>query len=241
VINTAIKRAEGAIKRFLRYDPVRSSKTEFYPQTDVVQDGHYVWEVNDSVAYQRSLTQGRSDRLLLKRIPVRSITELRVDYDGRFGTQSGSFGADSLKTEGEDYWANFDGVDSDGNGFCSDGMVRSVGMWPTTPGSVKITYTAGYSADELHGQDSVLDASPIAEAALIETVRRVRRMFGVNAKNSQLGFVPGTIESEKLGDYSYKLGSGGSSAAGSLKAGASEVTSESMALLEQFVHWGCMT
>jgi len=58
--------------------------------------------------------------LQVQHIPIRSISSLYVDYDGRSGARTGSFTAETLKTQGTDYWANWDGPDSSGNSYCLD-------------------------------------------------------------------------------------------------------------------------
>jgi hypothetical protein len=209
MVSTAIVRAEAAIKRHLFYDPFQRERTEFYPQQDFSPSGRTrVWEVEGSQAVLRTLAESATCDLFLRHIPVRSISALYIDYDGRAGARVGAFAAETLKTEGTDFWPNYDMVDSDGNKVCRDGILRAEGTWPTTPGSVKIVYTAGYSAEELHGQDSVIDASPINEAVIEEAVRRVRRMFLVYKKKTGPGFA-GPFTSEHLGDYSYSADSGG--------------------------------
>ena len=60
--NVAIVRAEGAVKRHLRYDPVRRSRVEFYPMLDKSKLSQAtVWEVNDVVAYQRQYSSGATN------------------------------------------------------------------------------------------------------------------------------------------------------------------------------------
>lgn len=208
IVDTALLRAEAAVRRYLGYDPVYGSHTEFYPNADY-QAGQRegVWEVSGDQAVMRELTSAQVDELQLRHIPVRSITHLYVDYDGRCGTKAGAFAAATEKTVGVDFWSNYDGVDSVGVSVCRDGILRSSGMWPVTTGSVKVVYVAGYKAAELHGQDSVLSALPILEAVVGETCRRVRSIMALK-KRTGAGFVPGIITSESLGDYSYSVDSG---------------------------------
>lgn len=202
IVLECLRSAESAVRNHLRYDPVLKSHTEFYPQMDfspIPAEG--VWEVSDTEAYLRRASSAVSDELQVIHIPIRSISSLKIDYDGRFGKRSGSFGDSSLKSEGTDYWANYDSLDSSGNGICRDGIIRSMGSWPSEPGSVKITYTAGYSNAELAGQDDAIDASPIAEAVKGETMRRVNQVYS-RMKTSGAGF-SGPFSGETLDKYSY--------------------------------------
>ncbi len=232
---SAIARAESAVKRFLRYDPVQRTRTEYYPQSNVnPQSAEAVWEASEggTTAFLRSTVDAGSSELQLQHLPIRSITSLYIDYDGRAGTRTGGFAAESLKAEGTDYWANFDAVDDDGNKLCRDGIVRSEGMWPATAGTVKIIYVAGYTAAELHGQATLVDASAVTEAVVAEASRRARRTFMMEKKTG-VGFVAGTITSENLGDYSYSVDP---SSAGLQLAG--ELMPETKEILSGYVNWG---
>ncbi len=235
IVSAAIRRAEGSVKRYLQYDPKQATRTEFYPQQDFSLDNiATVWEVNDSVAYQRHLATGTTMELLIRHIPVRRITSLYIDYDGRGGTRSGSFGSDTLKIEGTDYWPNFDGVDDDGNSYCRDGIIRSEGLWPITPGTVKIIYIAGYTQKEFRGQSNTVDATPILEAIVDEAVRRAKKIF-VTKKQTGAGFAAGPITNESLGDYSYSVDG---SSLNRLFGSQWDITGDSKERLNDFVNWG---
>jgi len=207
IAQEALRVATAAVKRFLRYDPVQATHTEFYPQNDFRRGGRIaIWEVSDTQAYTRELSEFVSNEIQVKHLPIRSITSLKVDYDGRAGTRAGSFGAGTAKVEGTDFWPNYDSEDSAGVKVCKDGIIRSLGAWPDVAGSVKIVYVAGYSDAELHGQDSVIDASAILEAVIDEAVRRVLKVYS-RQKRRASGFA-GPFTSESLGSYSYSVDSG---------------------------------
>lgn len=234
LVATSIASAEASIIQYLRYDPVKQSRTEFYPRQDYdYQTAGHVWEATSLVAYQRHVAQAVTQELQMKHMPIRSVASLFIDYDGKSGAKSGSFPSESEKAEGVDFWPNYDGLDSDENKLCHDGILRSVGMWPTSPGTVKVTYTAGYSNEELNGQDTVINAGPIAAAVISEAVRRVNKAFALMKKNT--GFTPGAFTSEKLGDYSYSMDS--ASIQSHLALGNS-MAPETQALLEDFVNRG---
>jgi len=232
----AITKAEGAVKRFLGYDPVQRLRTEFYPMQDYssnYQGG--VWEASDTQAFFRRTIEEATSELLVRHIPIRALPaiDLRIDIDARSGTRAGSFAAETLRVEGEDYWPNYDQSDSDGSGFCSDGMFRSFGLWPTEAGSVRIIYTAGYTNEEMHGQDASVDASPIYDAVMNESRRLVEKAF-VRMKTVR-GFLAGPITSESLGDYSY---SADGSLAAKLYGDAKDLMDASKMALESFVNMG---
>lgn len=210
IARSCLTRAEGAVIRVLRYDPVMSVRTEYYPSQAIYSPKEARWEANDTEAFLRTADAAASDELQVTGLPVREADssgdnpiDLRIDYDGRAGTRSGSFGSSTIKVEGSDFYPNYDFHDSNGSRVCRDGIIRSMGLWPQAPKSVKIVYVAGYTAGELAGTDTVLDASPIQEAVLEEATRRFHQAMS-KMKQSQ-GFT-GPFLTEKLGDYSYSIG-----------------------------------
>jgi len=241
VVEQCIVKAEGAVKRYLHYDPVLRRRTEYYPSHDLGSGlGGSVWEVSSTQTYIRQVSSGQTSELQLRHIPVHSVPamEVRIDYDGRSGTRAGAFGDDTIQTEGEDFWMNYDMVDSDGVKFCQDGLLRSQGVWPLTAGTVRVEYTAGYSDAELHGEhaedvDVVLDASPIWTAVLEEAKRRVEQIMVRKKKTA--GWVAGPFSSERLGDYSYSIDT---SLAKALYGNSVELTDESKMLLHPFMNMG---
>lgn len=233
----AIASAEGAIKRFLRYDPELKSRTEFYPRHDQrIGNVQGIWEATDTEAYLRQESGASTSELQLQHIPIRSVPaiDLRVDYDGKSGARAGSFAATTQKTEGTDFWPNYDTVDSDGNSVCRDGVLKSSGLWPASAGNVRVVYTAGYTPEELHGQDDIIDASPIVEAVIDEAKRRVEKMF-VRKKSALSGFVAGPKSSERLGSYSYSIDS---SLAAKLYGDTKDLMDATMQRLQDYVHFG---
>jgi hypothetical protein len=234
IVNSAITRTEGAIKRYLQYDPVQRTRTEYYPRQDFDhQSRASIFEVQGSVAVLRRVAEPATSELQTQHIPIRSITSLRVDLDGRSGQSSGAFPADSEKTEGTDFWANYDGQDSSNADICRDGIIRSFGLWPVTPGTVRIVYVAGYTAAELHGQDAIVDASTIVDAAIEEAARRAKRI--ISGQKTTTGFIPGVLTGEKLGDYSYTIDT---STAKEDFSGKNDLLESSKEKLEDFVNWG---
>lgn len=239
ICNSAIVRAESAVIRFIGYDPVQRLRTEFYPLFAINANPGHVWEATSTQAILRQVSGAVSSELQLRGLPVRSITSLFIDYDGRSGSKAGSFAADTQKIEGEDFWANWDSLDDSGASLCRDGILRSYGMWPTTPGSIKLTYTSGWTLDELHGQETLVDASQLLDATLGEAVNRAKRVF-VNEKTGGGSFTTGPLAKEKLGsDYEYEV-AGATTAVEQTSYGGSTLSSEARELLDDFVNWGIM-
>ena len=235
IVSASIRRAESSVRRYLGYDPASSTRTEYYPQQHMsLNNDSFVFEATDAVAYKRGLSTGATSELIIRHLPIRSVTTLHIDYDGRSGTRSGAFGTETLKVEGTDYWPNYDGVDDDGNNVCRDGIIRSQGLWPTTPGTVKLVYVAGYTQKEFHGQSAIVDATPILEAIVNETVRRAKGVL-VRKKQTGAGFAPGLITSESLGDYSYSVDG---SSANTLSGNQYDLASDTKERLCDFANWG---
>lgn len=242
-LTKAVSSAIGEIRRHLCYDPVLSYQTEYYPRVDLNQNpgGRGFWEVNDTHAYLRSYDGRGSNQLQLARIPVREDSTagsqtmvLYRDYDGRNGTKSGGF-SDQL-VQGTDWWPNYDTVDSNGKKICKDGILNSHGIWPSEPGSIKVSYLAGYTESELAGTDDILDASPIREVAITEAIRRFVRMETIFNKRAA-GF-NGPFTSENLGDYSYSVDSAILSSLVGFKGNG--LMLESSLRLESFRNFGAM-
>lgn len=234
VVAAVLIRAQGAVKRYLRYDPTIASVTEYHPQQPFQsQISRGIWEVMEQRAVLRQVAEAATNELQLYRLPVRGSPTaiVYVDYDGRSESRTGSFPSTSLKTIGQDFWPNYDMIDSQGLKVCRDGILRTIGLWPTTPGTVKITYTGGYTQNEIRGADSLLDASPIWETVVEEAVRRARKILSM--KKGKIGIMPGVMSSESLGDYSYSI-----DVAALNKLISSDLSSESKERLSEFVNWG---
>ena len=243
IAGSALTRAEGAVIRHLGYNPVISVRTEYYPNMNFVSNRNPVWDANETHAYVRELSVGVGDELQLIGLPIRQTDtngdneiEVRIDFDARAGTRSGSFGTDTIKVEGSDFFPNYDSIDSGGRKIARDGILRSMGLWPAQAGSVKVVYVAGYTENEFLGSDSVIDASPIREAVLDEATRRVHKAYS-RMKRRGIGFGAVGIMSENLGDYSYQSDS---LLMKELIGSSSDLLAESVMKLDGFVNMGAI-
>lgn len=212
--------AEGAVKRYLGYDPVQASRTEYYPRHDATERTGRTWDTTGTHAILRAPRGSGFETLQLERLPVRSISSLLVHQSAHHGTGDDDFGADAeVWTEGTDYWAEYER-----DNYAPSGMLVANGSWPSAPVTVKVTYRGGYSTQELGGNaettadpdgDGLLttagvDAGPIKHAAIM-TVVQAFHTFQQFRKRAA-GWVSGALQSENLGDYSYTLGTGGAAA-----------------------------
>jgi hypothetical protein len=243
VVDFALTRAEGAIVRFLGYDPVQDERIQLYPNRDFspAYAQHGIWDLNEAKTHAvlTSRSQLTTSDLQVQHIPIRSIANLWVNIDGK--ATSARFTSDHLKAQAAagnsgDYWPNNDTIDDDGNDVCLDGVIKSHGLWPLQPGTIRVQYTAGYLSDELHGQGTILNARPILDAMINETIRRAKKAF-LNRQQTTGGWTPGSIISERLGDYNYTVG-GSSSAVDAAYGGAADLLPESVQMLADFVNWG---
>jgi len=250
-INLILPGAESRIVEHLGYDPTQGVRTEYYPRNDpaggeAISGG--LWDVDASHRRAQLYAAGGAGPLYptlqLQHIPVRAVVDLRVDYSARFGTATGAFASSSAWTSGTDYWPEWEQ-----SSYCPSGCLFAAGTWPTEPGTVRVQYRAGYSSDELAGRATAsgtgsdgtittagVNASAIKRAALITAVKAIQTWAALR-KRSTVGFLPGAIQSERLGDYSYTLGA---SATGSIAGLVVALPAEAIDLLEPFVHWGRM-
>lgn len=249
MLNLFLPEAEGAVIGHLGYDPVQRSAVEYYPRADPSGGIGVVgsaWDVDSN--HRRAELYGVRGRapifptLQLERLPVRDVTDLRIDYDGRFGQQTGSFGNASQKTKGTDFW-----METDQPNYCPTGCLFANSQWPMEPGTVRVTYLAGYSPDELQGratttktEDGIIttarvNASPIKRAVLLTVSTAMQKWASL--KKSKTGWKPGGLSSEKLGDYSYTVGGTSAQTIAGLKV---ELPGTAIEILEPFVHWGRM-
>lgn len=240
IADESIALAEGAVIRELKYDPVHRQRTKLYPTVRSAQGARFRWasdwDVQGSHAVRDRVVELGGELLQLTHIPVRSIANLWIDENAKGGKASGAFPSSSLKTEGVDFWAQYDLEDSNGDLACMDGILHNDSGWPHDVSTVKVQYTAGYTKEELTGRDSILDASPIYQAVLTEALRRAKQAFVIWKKSADRGHVAGVIKSERLGDYQYTLGT--SSEMALLFGETTGLMPSSTELLSGFVNMG---
>ncbi len=141
-------------------------------------------------------------QIILRQIPVTSITSVFLDHNGNFGTTSGSFDSSTtLLTSGVDYALDLDGSWNSLPVSFSGLLYRIGTTWPETYrgyapgkiafevgpayGNIKVVFSAGYNPIPQDLQYAVC------------TLTSYMRLTGA------LGGFP--LESEKIGDYAYRL------------------------------------
>ena len=234
--------AEGLVKQYLKYDPEQKSHTEYFPRhlrsggpgydyegRWTSRSGLAIWESRDS-----------DNTLQLTHLPLRRITSVRIDTAAKHGDAANSFDLDTVRTQGIDYWGDWDQTNV---GY--SGELYSYGSWPSEPGTVKVVYRAGYSPAELLGtatEDALVgdvittagvDGSGITRAVHITVISQFLKNMALKKKDIA-GFTPGALLGERLGDYSYQVDSGTFGAAGL----AVSLPDEAKEQLEAYRHWG---
>lgn len=246
--------ADSIVAAHIGYDPQQRVAVEYYPKyattPSATQGGGSTgtWDTNGIRAIFRPDESGLAE-LQLARLPVRSITSIFEDTDGRFGQQAGAFGPETLIQPGQDYW-----IEWSQDGYGESGLLHRVGRWLPEPGSIKITYRAGFSRTELDGQATApsvsddgeittagVNAYSIKHAANLIALKAFKT-FKVQGFQRVAGFVAGVITSEKLGDYSYQIGSGGGAGSGGagLTSMQVDIPPESAMALQPYVNYGIM-
>ena len=161
---------------------------------------------------------GNSQRaLVLRNRPVLSIESIYEDYKGYSGYAPDCFGPETLLTSGHHYTLDVDtGTTTSKSGL----VIRIGGVWMEvgrvyfpgklsaeigpTFGNLKITYTAGF------------DVIPSEiEYAVCLTVASMRRNISTG----------GTVISEKIGDYEYKLSDSANNSSDPLIASVQQILS----------------
>lgn len=161
------KAVEAAVRRFVRWDITQASKTVFLP--DRSSTGRY---------------------LALPTPYVSAVASVYEDWSSVGGQSTGVFPASSLLTAGEDYWVEYETLSV----FSKEGtIIRYHQDWCPYLRSVKVTYTSGFTADQLAG-----DYIDIADAIIGETVERFKQAKSRQGVSGDIG----PVISEKLKDYS---------------------------------------
>ena len=200
-----------SVARFLRYNPIQVSHTEFHPRRSHVFGGsgeRGQWESDGTKAFfvSRYGNTRTSDVLQLHHLPVRGTPTIYEDRGALAGQKAGSFAAGTALVSGTNFWMDASEEDDDGTLLSRSGQViRRGSVWPTELGSVKVTYTAGYSATEFAGTaTSGVDVSDIAVACKL-LMQKMYQTIKATGSASGTGTVAGIKISERLGDYGYSV------------------------------------
>jgi hypothetical protein len=202
VMSQAITDAQQAVENYVGYPLEQATHTEYYPVAR--QRGprdEFVDVQGDMVFFGREGDQA----LILENRPVRNNETLAVyeHWGAMAGQLSGAFPASTLLTKGSHYWLDVRRGDHAMSGI----LYRRAGTWCPEPGSIKVVYTAGFTALELAGTPASggINAVEVRSALLQETCRRFKELK-VNQVTPVAGWVPGQITAESQGGYSASVG-----------------------------------
>jgi len=196
---------EHSIINHLRYNPVKTAHTEFYPinrerYSQVSGDGQFD-SINGQAVQRPSVGSVSGDVLILKNRPVwnDSTLEVREQSGAYAGQAAGSFGSGTVLAKGIDYW--LDAADSDQ--ISNSGILYRIGgHWCIEPGSIKVTYNAGYATADIAGTGGQKVGD--IKLATIQAVIWNYKQIALNAKSPQAGLTSGPLTMEKVGPYTYR-------------------------------------
>ena len=165
-IDAVIPRIDAIIKQYCQQNLERKTYTEYH-----------------SGANQR--------HVVLRELPVVSITNLWEDSDGYFGKGTSPFASGDLLTHGTDYVLEFDDADQFGSAMSRSGRVVRIQDrgWPLGYGNIKVSYTAGW--DVL--PHDIVEAATLVASEIVDSVRQAS-VTGSGGSESK-------IVEERLGDY----------------------------------------
>ena len=184
---------ERLVNKAVGWDLEQATHTEYYPKTE--RGGEY-----DAFTQMEG---GRSDVLALLHKWVRPSGLVVYEQVGAYAGQvAGAFGSDTVLTLGSDYI-----LELDTDNVCKSGHVRRLGRrWPKQIGSVKVTYTAGFTAAEFAGTASTgIDASDLVYGVNLSCLKAYVQIMAQQPGAN--GGASGVIVEERVGEYMHKFDS----------------------------------
>lgn len=193
ITGDVVPRAEMMVREHLGYSVEQATYTEYLPDMDYRQPESTLEArfLSPGYGYTHGVSNPVSE-LFVNEYPLRSVTSV---YENQIAWETdpvnGDFSSGFLLTAGSDYTVDFAEP-----GFSFSGSLKRFGAWSPIRKSVKVTYVAGYTADEL---DSTRWRA-IKEAVMLTAHKfylDVTMLQRTSKKTS--GF--GIVTSEKLDDY----------------------------------------
>jgi hypothetical protein len=202
---------DSAIKAFLGYQVVQATYNHIVPDVDmfVVNQNDLGLPVDVIVNRIAYAFPGPPVILQLPEIPVRSISTFAMDYAALGGQQATDFAAATDITQGTQYYIDYDCPDPGQtvpykSGVCWTGHLRAwIGVFSGRQRTMQVTYTAGFSPDELDGKVQLgyrncvsIKYAAIQTAAAAFLQAKATQNNGIGAQ--------GPIVMEKLGDAQFQ-------------------------------------
>ncbi len=195
VLNILLAAVDRMFADFLGYSVSQATRTEYYPprinltQRDSLVDGFERSGTNKVVPVDRYRNERRV--LMLRHLPVTAIVSVYENPDAWL-TDPADFPADTLLTAGSGYYLDIEQNGASQTGF----LMRATGPWSVAERCVKVTYTAGYTAEQLADAYAHLKYAFLNQMQVSFNTVKIHRMAG------KVGGMPGLIASESLGDWS---------------------------------------
>lgn len=203
---------ERLVRRHVGYHIEHKVHTEYHPYMSTrpslsqgFTEDEDLFRYEGSPQGARPIRQGRGnsrDALLLRNLPVRSVTSIHEDPNAWVTVESPSYtkwSDGTLLVEARDYVVDWDCDDEDGNTICKSGIVfRNGGIWSLQARSIKVVYTAGYTDQEIRAGEG----ADFKQAVLMGVAKFVQEAFA-NALYGERR--AGAIISESLDGYSVSF------------------------------------
>lgn len=180
---------ESAVRSFVRHGVSQNTYVEYQRMFDIGdhETDYDLFELIGDKVYSGVGGTQYGEFLQLNNGFVRSVSDVREDYSAEFGQGSGDFGSSTVLTAGIDYK-----IELDKDGMSRSGrLIRINRPWSSKPGTIKVTYVAGFTPAELDDQYAHVKLAILGE---------IRDRF--NVARSQLGSGFGMVKKETFfGDY----------------------------------------
>lgn len=181
------KYVESMAKKHVRHGIIQQTHTEFQRRYDISRQDITPsnFEVSNGSVYSSWEDSSYGEYLQLNNGFVRSITNLWEDSNADFGQQSGDFGNSTLLTLGTDYHLELDETGMSRSGR----VIRNSRSWSSKPGTIKITYVAGFTAAELNDEYAFVKMALLEEIKMRFNIARAQRSgaYGPVKKETYFG------------------------------------------------------
>ncbi len=177
---------EGLVQQYLGFKVAKQTHVEYHPtnlavrtRDDNLVDGFEI--VGGKVAPRGTRSDRVQNVIALANVPVRSVTDIRENSSAwDSGSNTPSFPDNTIIQDGIAYRVDWKDNDPVLGVVSRTGLIfRRAGAWAWTPRSVRVTYVAGYTSDELD------QCAPQIKLAVVEGVaHRLRELALMSGGNS---------------------------------------------------------
>lgn len=183
---------ESQARKYVAHGIAQATYTEYQRKNDIgyIPTTDEINVIGDTVYLGRSYARF-GEYLQLDNAFVRSVTSVYEDLAAFFGQGSSDFAAGTLLTAGTDYF-----MELDKSGMCRSGrLVRVYRHWSSRPGTIKITYVAGFTSAELDDEYSFVKEALLQD--MMQKFQYVRSQQGTSVTGA------GPIVQESIGGGEY--------------------------------------